>query len=219
MDNMNDINNINNVVGDELNKILESINLIPDDVRKQIKIDKENKLYVKQFKNLERTAADKTKQAARYRAWRENNKELHNLQICKYMKEKYKNNEEFRKQQLKAQQDKYYLNKYGMTPEEYKAKKEKELKEFIETNKEKIDKVKEKDKLKPITNTTEDETDSDKSNRDKINTAARHKYYMKKYNMSEEEYKKMKHEQYNNKMEKYKDKLNNIFIPSCVEDH
>jgi len=39
---MNDINNINNVVGDELNKILESINLIPDDVRKQIKIDKEN---------------------------------------------------------------------------------------------------------------------------------------------------------------------------------
>jgi len=128
MDNMNDINNINNVVGDELNKILESINLIPDDVRKQIKIDKENKLYVKQFKNLERTAADKTKQAARYRAWRENNKELHNLQICKYMKEKYKNNEEFRKQQLKAQQDKYYLNKYGMTPEEYKAKKEKELK-------------------------------------------------------------------------------------------
>jgi predicted amino acid dehydrogenase len=37
---MNDINNINNVVGDELNKILESINLIPDDVRKQIKIDK-----------------------------------------------------------------------------------------------------------------------------------------------------------------------------------
>ena len=202
------MDNINNIVGDELNKLLESINLIPEELRKEFKLDKENKLYINKLKHSKRT-----------QRWKEKEKELVNLKACAYMKERYKKDEEFRKRQIKAHQDKYYFNKYGMTKEEYKAKKEKELGEFMEANKEKIDKLKEKDKLKPITNTTEDETDSDKSNRDKINTAARHKYYMKKYNMSEEEYKKMKHEQYNNKMEKYKDKLNNIFIPSCVEAH
>ena len=53
------------------------------------------------------------------------------------MKERYKNDEEFLKRQLKVHQDKYYFNKYGMTKEEYKATKEKELGEFIEANKEK----------------------------------------------------------------------------------
>ena len=40
------MDNINNIVGDELNKLLESINLIPEELRKEVKLDKENKLYI-----------------------------------------------------------------------------------------------------------------------------------------------------------------------------
>jgi hypothetical protein len=207
------MDNINNIVGDELNKLLESINLIPEELRKEFKLDKENKLYINKLKHSKRT-----------QRWKEKEKELVNLKACAYMKERYKKDEEFRKRQIKAHQDKYYFNKYGMTKEEYKAKKEKELGEFMEANKEKIDKLKEKDKLKAIKNNentidSEISIKSDKSQREKINAHTRHNYYMKRYNMTEQEYKQNKEEQHNKKMEKYKDKFNNVFIPSYVEAH
>lgn len=203
---MDTINNINNLTGDELNKMLERLILIPEELRARLQLENEKKYFV-----------DKAKHQDRCKKWRDTNKELYNFMLSNIMKEKYRTNAEFRAKQQQAHRDKYYFKKYGMNEKEYKQKRALEINTYIETNKNKIALLIQNEEGKPLNTETKSTDTTSTEKRKKINGKARHNYYIKKYGMPEEEYKKQKQEEYNNKMEKYKDKFNNIFIPSYVQ--
>lgn len=200
----------------EINNMLEQINCFtPDDdeARKQ-------KAYNTYIKRLEYG-----------KAYAKNNRE----KINKLMLSHYHNNEEYRNKANKARQLLYYKNKYGMTPEEHKQKKEEEIKTLIEQlkpeYKQKIDdsfiihyekiikNIIKKTSKKTTKKQHNDSETSETSNDDIKKENARNRYYLKRYNMTEQEYKQKKEEEYNKDLEKYKDKFNNVFIPSYVEAH
>lgn len=115
---MDQINNNIDLVGEELNKVLEAT-LIPD-YEKTIK-DKAYKAYLKHQEYL--------------RTYRQKHKEEITLKSRDY----YKQNEEYRQKVKENQQNKYYLLKYGMTKEEHLKQKEQKDQEMINNYKMKIE--------------------------------------------------------------------------------
>ena len=105
--NVNDVNI--DLVGDELNKFLES-SLIPN--HEQIIKEKAYKAYLKHQQYLKTY------------------KEKHKEELSIKAKERYRNNTEFKQKANEKQQNRYFILKYGMAREEYlkvKAEKEQEI--------------------------------------------------------------------------------------------
>ena len=112
-----EINNTD-LVGDELNKVLEAV-LIPD-FEKTLK-EKAYKDYLKHQEYL--------------KTYRRKHKEG----IPIKSRENYQNNEEYRRKTLENQKKGYYLMRYGMTKEEHLKEKAKTYFEMIENYKKKIE--------------------------------------------------------------------------------
>ena len=106
------------LVGDDLNKILEAV-LIPD-FQKKIN----DKAYTNYLKHQEYLKTYRKK---------------HNEEITIKTRETYKNNEEYRQKGKENQLNRYYLIRYGMTKEEHLKEKAKKDLDMIENYKKKIE--------------------------------------------------------------------------------
>ena len=106
------------LVGDDLNKILEAV-LIPD-FQKKIN----DKAYTNYLKHQEYLKTYRRK---------------HNEEITIKTRETYKNNEEYRQKVKENQLNRYYLMRYGITKEEHLKEKAKKDLDMIENYKKKIE--------------------------------------------------------------------------------